>query len=353
MNDGAISFTNVTKKFGDFVAVQDLTFNIEGGDFVSIVGPSGCGKTTTLRMIAGFEFPTDGDISIGGRSVDRLEACDRPINMVFQNYALFPHLNVFDNIAYGLRSRRNKRPADDIRKRVADVIGKMQLIGKERHRIWELSGGQQQRVALARAIVNNPKILILDEPMAALDKKLRRDVQFELQTLQRELGITFIMVTHDQHEALSLSDRIIVMNRGRIEQLGSPEDLFHRPATQFVASFIGDFNIHSGLKTDGREAELAGHTLKLLGHRGSLPAQVSVGYRPDALKLVPAGTTKWAATISNIIFLGDKAEIKLEAPGLGTLLSRVDINELKQRRNHVGEAVGLKVSDSDFHVFTK
>ncbi|MFC3074341.1 ABC transporter ATP-binding protein [Shinella pollutisoli] len=358
MNDGGGTFRGVTKKFGSFTAVNDLSFEIEAGSFVSIVGPSGCGKTTTLRLIAGFEFPTVGSVFIGGSPVERMEAYERPINMVFQSYALFPHLDVFDNIAYGLRSRRNRRPAAEVKARVNEIIGKMQLSGKEHNRVWELSGGQQQRVALARAIVNNPKILILDEPMAALDKKLRRDVQFELQSLQRELGITFIMVTHDQHEALSLSDRIIVMNRGRIEQIGSPDELYNRPASRFVASFIGDFNLLELEKpAAGGTVDVAGRVLAVPQERAGEGATIAVGFRPDALKLSAAapgaGGEAWRATITNVIYLGDKVEIKLDCPSSGTLLARADVARLAERRFRVGDTVHLTVEDSDFHHFTK
>ena len=361
-HQGDIAFTNVSKRFGDFTAVSNASFTIEGGSFVSILGPSGCGKTTTLRMIAGFDFASEGSIEIGGVDVGHRPPYERPINMVFQNYALFPHLNVFDNIAYGLRSRRNRRPKQEVNERVGEVIEKTQLQGKEQNRIWQLSGGQQQRVALARAIVNNPTILILDEPLAALDKKLRRDVQFELQSLQRNLGITFIMVTHDQHEALSLSDKIIVMNKGRIEQIGSPQDLYNRPASRFVASFIGDFNLHPATVTesgaDGCVLALGRRSLRVAATTPApaAGANVHVGYRPDDVRLAHLSPERQKdparASITNIIYLGDKAEIRLTSPETGDIIARLGVDELQRQAFAVGQEVETVVDAGNYRIFT-
>ncbi|MEL6266347.1 MAG: ATP-binding cassette domain-containing protein, partial [Pseudomonadota bacterium] len=229
----------VSKRFGDVVAASDLNLRIEPGEFLSFLGPSGCGKTTALRMLAGFETPTGGEVLIDGEVVNGLEPFRRPVNMVFQSYALFPHLTVEQNIAFGLRQRRPRPARQVIDRKVARALETVRLSGFERRRIWEMSGGQQQRVALARAIVNEPKLLLLDEPLAALDRKLRKEMQIELQDLQREIGITFVLVTHDQEEALSLSDRVCVMRAGQIVQTGSPQGLYDNPESRYVAGFVG------------------------------------------------------------------------------------------------------------------
>ena len=239
-----IRLSNLTKHFGEVTAVDDVSLTIGSGEFFSLLGPSGCGKTTTLRMIGGFDLPTAGSVHLRGHDVTRDPPDRRPVNMVFQSYALFPHLDVSGNIAFGLR-RRGVDSAE-IRRRTADILEQVGLAGYERRRPHELSGGQQQRVALARALVNEPNVLLLDEPLGALDLKLRKRLQVELKRIQRDVGITFVYVTHDQEEALTMSDRIAVMDRGRIVQVGAPEDLYDRPATSFVADFIGTTNLLSG-----------------------------------------------------------------------------------------------------------
>ena len=218
-----IEFIGITKRFGEILAVDDVSFVVERGAFTTLLGPSGCGKTTSLRLMAGFEQPSEGDVRIGGQSVVGIPAYKRPVNMVFQHYALFPHLSVGDNIGYGLRQRRPRPTKAEVSSRVDEMLELMRLPGFAKRRSWELSGGQQQRVALARALINRPTVLLLDEPLAALGRKLRREMQIELQTLQREVGITFVLVTHDQEEALSMSDSISIMRDGRIEQTGSPK----------------------------------------------------------------------------------------------------------------------------------
>ncbi len=245
-----IRLERLTKRFGEVVAVDDVSLTIESGEFFSLLGPSGCGKTTTLRMIGGFDLPTSGRIDLRGHDVTRDPPDKRPVNMVFQSYALFPHLDVAGNIAFGLK--RRGVAADEIRRRTGEVLELVNLPGYEKRRTNQMSGGQQQRIALARALVNQPNVLLLDEPLGALDLKLRKRLQLELKRIQMEIGITFVYVTHDQEEALTMSDRIAVMNRGRIEQVGTPEDLYDRPSTPFVADFIGTTNLLSG--TVGRAA---------------------------------------------------------------------------------------------------
>src|SRR5215510_8830173 len=244
-----IRFVAVSKLFGEVKAVDRVSFAIPRGSFHSFLGPSGCGKTTSLRLIAGFEQPTSGDVQIGGASVVGIPAYRRPANMVFQHYALFPHMDVAGNIGYGLKQRRPRSEPAEIDRRVDGMLELVRLKGMRRRRIWELSGGQQQRVALARALINKPTVLLLDEPLAALDRKLRRDMQMELQSLQREVGITFVLVTHDQEEALSMSDSIAIMRDGRIEQFGSARDLYDAPANRYVADFVGESNFFAGEAT--------------------------------------------------------------------------------------------------------
>ncbi|MFO1238504.1 MAG: ABC transporter ATP-binding protein, partial [Alphaproteobacteria bacterium] len=249
-----IHVDHVTKRFGSFRAVDDADFGIKQGEFFSLLGPSGCGKTTLLRMIAGFEFPTEGEIYIDGQPVTGVPANKRPTNMVFQSYAIFPHLNVYDNIAYGLRKLRLSKAELD--KRVQDALAMIKLSGFEDRKSDQMSGGQRQRIALARALVNRPKVLLLDEPLGALDKKLREQMQFELRQLQKTVGITFIFVTHDQEEALSLSDRIAVMQKGQVLQIASPRELYESPNCREVADFIGTMNfLHGSVKAiDGKTA---------------------------------------------------------------------------------------------------
>src|SRR6476646_3792297 len=239
--DPTVRLERVSKHFGELVAVKELDLDIGRGEFFTMLGPSGCGKTTTLRMVAGFEQPTAGRVLIEGSDVAGLPSYKRPTNTVFQSYALFPHLSVRDNVAFGLR--RKKVPKDEIAQRVESELERVGLAAEINRRPNQLSGGQQQRVALARALVNLPKVLLLDEPLGALDLKLRKELQVELKRIQREVGITFVYVTHDQEEALTMSDRIAVMNRGRVEQVGTPEDVYERPATTFVAGFIGVSNL--------------------------------------------------------------------------------------------------------------
>jgi spermidine/putrescine transport system ATP-binding protein len=287
-----VRLEGVTKRFGDVTAVDDLSLEIPPGEFFSLLGPSGCGKTTTLRMIGGFEEVTSGSIFLGDTEVTDLPPFKRATNTVFQNYALFPHLNVFENIAFGLR--RRKTPANEIRHQVAFMLDLVELPGYEQRRPSQLSGGQQQRVALARALVNNPRVLLLDEPLGALDLKLRKQMQVELKRIQSEIGITFIFVTHDQEEAMTMSDRIAVMRHGRIEQLGAPEELYERPRTDFVAGFLGVSNLLDA-EVAGRgdrfsELRIADGTV-LRAPTSALDGdtKVRLGVRPEKLRVLAIG----------------------------------------------------------------
>jgi spermidine/putrescine transport system ATP-binding protein len=290
-----VRLVDLTKRFGDVVAVDAISLDIRTGEFFSLLGPSGCGKTTTLRMIGGFEAPSGGRIELRGRDMTTEPPERRPVNMVFQSYALFPHLCVFDNVAFGLRRRRV--PDAEVRRRVDAALELVRLTGYDRRGPGELSGGQQQRVALARALVCEPTVLLLDEPLGALDLKLRRQLQVELKRIQVEVGITFVYVTHDQEEALALSDRIAILNGGRVEQLGTPEELYDRPRTRFVADFIGTTNLLAGrisaVTPDGAVVELDGGGRCVVGSTGlPLGSGVEVAVRPEALDLLanPDGT---------------------------------------------------------------
>jgi spermidine/putrescine transport system ATP-binding protein len=316
----------VSKSYGDVRAVKQVDLRIVAGEFLTFLGPSGCGKTTALRMLAGFETPTAGTVLIDGNDVSHLAPYQRPVNMVFQSYALFPHLTVGQNIAYGLKQQRPKLAPAVIADKVKRTLETVRLGAFEDRRIWEMSGGQQQRVALARAIVNEPKLLLLDEPLAALDRKLRKEMQIELQDLQRQLGITFVLVTHDQEEALSLSDRICVMRAGEIVQVGSPRDLYDHPQNKYVADFVGTSNFFEGHVTsvNGSAAKIAlrdGITYEaMMGDDIAVGASACISIRPEQIRL--SGTQISGAlqvTIQNRIFLGEHTEYLVRHDKLGNI----------------------------------
>lgn len=315
----------VSKRFGDVLAASDLNLSIAEGEFLSFLGPSGCGKTTALRMLAGFEVPTEGDVLLDGEVVNDLDAYHRPVNMVFQQYALFPHMTVAQNIGYGLRQRRPRLPKAHIAEKVSRALDVVQLNGFDNRKIWEMSGGQQQRVALARAIVNEPKLLLLDEPMAALDRKLRKEMQIELQNLQRKLGITFVLVTHDQEEALSMSDRICVMRDGRIVQIGSPQELYDKPNSRYVADFVGTSNFFDGKITDQDgtlSTVLLDNGMNMQGKpvdQLDIGQQVCVSVRPEQMKLQREGDGL-NVVVRNRIFLGEHTEYLVTHETLGDFL---------------------------------
>ena len=327
-NDPIAELRNASKHYGAVVAADNVSLTIHRGEFLSFLGPSGCGKTTALRMLAGFEVPTSGDVLLDGQRVNDLPPYRRPINMVFQHYALFPHLNVFDNIAYGLRQQRPRLQKTEIGRAVDKALETVRLSDYGKRRVYEMSGGQQQRVALARAIVNEPKLLLLDEPMAALDKKLRRDMQIELQTLQRQLGITFVLVTHDQEEALSMSDRICVMQGGKIVQIGSPRMLYDCPNTRYVADFVGKTNFFEGVviaSGDRCQIRVAGLTLSANAPRALTVGQTtSLSLRPEQIALqrnqTAEGRISIPVTIAARIFLGEHTEYLVTNTEFGKFL---------------------------------
>ncbi|WHP17466.1 ABC transporter ATP-binding protein [Cellulomonas sp. ES6] len=323
----ALEIWDVTKSFGSFTAVDDLTLTVPSGSFFALLGPSGCGKTTTLRMVAGLEQPTTGAISIGGREVTGTAAHQRPVNTVFQSYALFPHLSVLENVAFGLRRRRVR----DAVARAREGLDLVQLGHLGDRRPAQLSGGQQQRVALARALVNNPALLLLDEPLGALDLKLRRQMQTELKRIQTEVGLTFVHVTHDQEEAMTMADTVAVMNHGRIEQLGSPADLYELPRTAFVANFLGQSNLVAGEVREGPGADgslgvdVAGARLRVPAARAvRTSGQVLVGVRPEKVRLLapghepaPGSNVLGPGTVTDVAFAGVSTQYLVDVPGAG------------------------------------
>jgi spermidine/putrescine transport system ATP-binding protein len=338
----AVELSAVTKRFGEFVAVDDLSLDIYEGEFFSLLGPSGCGKTTTLRMIAGFEEPTEGGISVGGDPMRRVPPYRRPVNTVFQSYAIFPHLNVFDNVAFGLR--RSGVKGEELHKRVTDACEMVQLSGFEKRKPSMLSGGQQQRVALARALVNHPEVLLLDEPLGALDLKLRKEMQLYLKNLQHEVGITFIYVTHDQEEALTMSDRIAVMNEGRVQQVADPPTLYELPRNRFVSDFIGQTNVFSGTveSVSGKRITLSTPSGKVEATAGE--AEVEVGaeahaaVRPEKVRFGSEGDNVSTARIQQLVYLGVSTQYIAELPD-GEKLVLYQQNSREDANPEIGEEV--------------
>jgi putative spermidine/putrescine transport system ATP-binding protein len=350
-----LTLTDVQKRFGEFVAVEDFNLSASQGEFVSFLGPSGCGKTTTLRMIAGFEQPTAGTITIDGRDVTRVPPNRRNVGMVFQSYALFPNMNVADNVGFGLKVR--KRPADQIRKRVGELLEIVNLPDKGSRYPYQLSGGQQQRVALARALAFEPQVLLLDEPLSALDAKIRVALRHEIRQIQRQLGITTVYVTHDQEEALSLSDRVVVMSEGRMEQVGTPFEIYNFPATAFVASFVGTLNVLNGKVVNAGRGEIAisGQTINITRKFDAPDGQeVRVALRPEMASLAdrPVGCTRLQGKVVDVSFLGSIVRMRVQigmgpafAPngteGDGQVLMLDEFNEPGLKVPQLGDTVAV------------
>ncbi len=326
-----VEFAAATKRFGEVTAVDSMSLRVEPGSFFTFLGPSGCGKTTSLRLIAGFEQPSAGDVRIGGRSMVGVPPYRRPVNMVFQHYALFPHLDVAANIGYGLRQRAPRPDGAELRRHVDATLELVRLPGYGARRVWELSGGQQQRVALARALINRPTVLLLDEPLAALDRKLRREMQIELQNLQHDVGITFVLVTHDQEEALSMSDTICIMRQGRIVQQGSPAGLYDAPASAWVADFVGKSNFLPGtvaeLERGGAVVRTGAGPIRGRLAAGGTPLQPGdaavVAVRPELVRLMEPRPDAAGGRVLNRIFLGEHTEYLVRTATMGDLLALV------------------------------
>jgi spermidine/putrescine transport system ATP-binding protein len=309
-----IRLIGLTKQFDDVVAVDNLSLDIDRGHFFALLGPSGCGKTTTLRMIGGFEEPTEGRIELGGVDVAPLPPYKRDVNTVFQSYALFPHLSIFENVAFGLRRRGIRK--GELRKRVIEALDLVGLGELERRKPRQLSGGQQQRIALARALVNRPRVLLLDEPLGALDLKLRKEMQLELKRIQNDVGITFVHVTHDQEEAMTMADRIVIMNSGHIEQLGTPSELYESPRTEFVAGFLGVSNLLAGEVVDADSVKLSDGTVvrvsreALANRKGS----VQIGVRPEKIRIGAEEANSLSGTVTESAYIGVSTQYILDTP---------------------------------------
>jgi spermidine/putrescine transport system ATP-binding protein len=342
LSNSIITFKNIVKRYDDEMILKDISFEIEAGKFYTLLGPSGCGKTTILRIIAGFTEASEGDVYIEGKRINDIPANQRQVNTVFQDYALFPHMNVFENVAFGLKIK--KLPKDEIAKKVTEALRLVQLAGYEQREISEMSGGQRQRVAIARAIVNEPKVLLLDEPLSALDLKLRTDMQYELRELQQRLGITFIFVTHDQEEALAMSDEIFVMNKGEIVQSGTPVDIYDEPINHFVADFVGESNIVNGTMIEDYKVEFVGKEFECVdgGMRPNEPVEIVI--RPEDLTLTTADKGKLVVKVDTQLFRGVHYEI---------ICYDEDGNEWmvhSTRKAKVGSQIGLYFEPEDIHV---
>ena len=339
--DTIIELRSITKEFEDgFKAVDDFNLEVKRGEFVTFLGPSGCGKTTTLRMIAGLDVPTSGDILLNGKSLIGLPPYKRPINTVFQRYALFPHMNVYQNIAFGLRQK--KIPKDVIDRKVTRVLDLVDLEGFEERGIHTLSGGQQQRIAIARALVNEPEILLLDEPLGALDLKMRKEMQLELKNMHDRLGITFIYVTHDQEEALTMSDKIVVMNEGKTQQIGTPEDIYNEPQNAFVADFIGESNIFNGVMTGHLRARFCGGEFACVDDYKE-GTHITAVVRPEDVEITAPEKGTIVGTVDSVIFKGMHYEITVVSGRNEMVIQTV-------HNANVGDRVGMRVDPENIHI---
>ena len=340
-----IRLTNLTMTFEDGETIlKGINLYINDHEFLTLLGPSGCGKTTTLRMIGGFLTPTAGEILFDGQRINELPPHKRKINTVFQRYALFPHLDVYDNIAFGLRlAKLSEREIDE---RVMEMLDIVSLKGFENRKVTSLSGGQQQRVAIARALVNRPKVLLLDEPLGALDLRLRKDMQNELKRIQQVMGITFIYVTHDQEEALTMSDTIVVMDKGHIQQIGRPEDIYNEPKNAFVADFIGESNILDGIMRQDFLVEFFGRQFPCIDKGFARDEPVDVVIRPEDIDIVPADDGHLCGTVTAITFKGVHYDIIVDFKGFKWLIQSTDYQE-------VGSYIGIRLNPEDIHVMKK
>ena len=343
-NNIIIELKNISVSFDNERILENLNLCIRDGEFITFLGPSGCGKTTTLRVIAGFLQPDGGDVIFDAKKINGVPPHKRQVNTIFQRYALFPNMNVFDNIAFGLRVK--KLPADRIRQKVQDMLALVNLKGFDHRMIDSLSGGQQQRVAIARALAVDPKVLLLDEPLGALDLKLRKDMQVELKKIQKSLGITFIYVTHDQEEALSMSDTIVVMDNGKIQQIGTPTDIYNEPRNAFVADFIGESNIVDGVMKQDRVVEFSGHVFDCLDGGFAPNEAVDVVVRPEDVDVVPAAQGMLTGTVTSVTFKGVHYEIIVDIGGFLWMIQSTDIRQ-------VGDHIGLQIDPDAIHIMKK
>ena len=344
MSKELIRLRDLCMAFDDELVLDHINLYINDSEFLTLLGPSGCGKTTTLRIIGGFTTPTSGDVTFDGVRINDVPPHKRQINTVFQKYALFPHLDVFENIAFGLRIA--KVPAEEIEERVTEMLGVVSLKGFEHRKITQLSGGQQQRVAIARALVNRPKVLLLDEPLGALDLRLRKDMQNELKRIQQQMGITFIYVTHDQEEALTMSDTAVVMDKGRIQQIGTPEDIYNEPKNAFVADFIGESNILNGTMVRDNVVKMYGKEFPCVDGGFAPNEPVDVVIRPEDIDIVPVEQGQLVGTVTNVTFKGMQYDIIVDFRGFKWLIQTTD-------HSPVGARIGVKIDPDGFHIMKK
>ena len=344
MSNNIIDLKNISVSFDGEQIIENMNLYIRDKEFITFLGPSGCGKTTTLRIIAGFQEPDSGEVIFDGKVINGVPPHKRQLNTIFQRYALFPHLNVFENIAFGLRLK--KTPEKEIKEAVTEMLALVNLKGFEKRNISSLSGGQQQRVAIARALVVKPRVLLLDEPLGALDLKLRKDMQVELKNIQKRLGITFIYVTHDQEEALSMSDTIVVMDSGVIQQIGTPTDIYNEPKNAFVADFIGESNIIEGVMRADFWVEMAGHRFKCLDKGFGVDEQVDVVVRPEDVDVVPVADAMISGVVTSTTFKGDYYEIIVEIKGFKWMIESTNNQE-------VGSTIGLNIVPDAIHIMKK
>lgn len=343
-NENIVELKNISVSFDDEQILKGLSLDIKDKEFITFLGPSGCGKTTTLRLIAGFLEPDEGDIIFDGKRINDVPAHKRQVNTIFQRYALFPHLNVYENIAFGLRVKKMKEA--EIKAKVEEMLKLVNLTGLEKRSIDTLSGGQQQRVAIARAIANHPRVLLLDEPLAALDLKLRKDMQKELKKIQQQLEITFIFVTHDQEEALTMSDRVIVMDNGKIQQVGTPQDIYNEPQNAFVADFIGESNILDGKMLKDYYVEFSGSKFDCLDKGFDKNEPVDVVVRPEDVDIVPEGKGQLTGVVTSVAFLGVHYEIIVDIGGFKWMIQTTD-------EHFVDDKVGLYIEPDAIHIMKK
>ena len=344
MSKELIRLRDLCMAFDDEPVLDHINLYINDKEFLTLLGPSGCGKTTTLRIIGGFATPTSGDVLFDGVRINDVPPYQRQINTVFQKYALFPHLNVYENIAFGLRMQ--KLPEAEIKERVMEMLETVSLKGFEHRRPEALSGGQQQRVAIARALVNRPKVLLLDEPLAALDLKLRKDMQIELKRIQQQVGITFIYVTHDQEEALTMSDTIVVMDKGSIQQIGTPEDIYNEPKNAFVADFIGESNIIDGIMPEDNVVQMYGRRFPCLDGGFAPNEAVDVVIRPEDIDIVPVEQGQLTGTVTSVTFKGMQYDIIVDFRGFKWLIQTTD-------HCPEGASIGIKIDPDGIHVMKK
>ncbi len=344
MSNNIIDLKNISVAFDGETIIDNMNLYIRDKEFITFLGPSGCGKTTTLRIIAGFQEPDSGDVIFDGKVINGVPPHKRQLNTIFQRYALFPHLNVYENIAFGLRLK--KTPEKEIKEAVTEMLALVNLKGFERRNISSLSGGQQQRVAIARALVVKPRVLLLDEPLGALDLKLRKDMQVELKNIQKRLGITFIYVTHDQEEALSMSDTIVVMDSGVIQQIGTPTDIYNEPKNAFVADFIGESNIIEGVMRADFWVEMAGHKFKCLDKGFGVDEEVDVVVRPEDVDVVPVEEAMISGIVTSTTFKGDYYEIIVEIKGFKWMIEST-------HNQTVGSTIGLNIIPDAIHIMKK